>query len=117
MINVERLFIQYLNGKIEEPVSGDVPSSRPDRFVTVELSGGSQGMFKQNPLLIVQSWAESKEAASDLELKVRRAMFDAPDELNEVFSVGDPSTTNFPDLAGNTIRPRYQTVYYPVICG
>lgn len=44
-MNTEVIVIQYLNKHLNVPVSGEVPKSLPDKFITVErVSGGREAM-------------------------------------------------------------------------
>ena len=88
---------------------GDVPADRPERFITVERTGGARGSVTDSPMFAVQVWAESRyEAVRLAELvadELRPALLPDP----RIARVSVNSVYNFPDPAGAG-SPRAQVV-------
>lgn len=108
-MNAEGLIIAHLNGLAGRPAEAfqDVPADRPQRFITVERTGGGrEWRVRQLPTFAIQCWAESRWEASEL----ARETADSLELLAEHPSVGRvsiSSTYNFPSSDG---EPRYQIV-------
>lgn len=108
-MSVEAFVIQYLAAALPEvPVSGNVPSPLPDRFVTVEKTGSRERDFVYTSALAVQSWAKSTAEAAELNERVKALMARAV-ELPEISSCELDSDYNYTDTARN--HPRYQAVF------
>lgn len=116
MSNIETIIIKYINDYVDGiDAYGDVPSAgeKPEKFVTVELSGGSETKYIGDPVVSIQCWAATREDAANLASIIKDAMWEAPALVNEIMSVGSPTISNFPSADG---EPRYQLVYYPTVC-
>lgn len=107
---IEKTVIQYLRKKFpEEIVKGEVPIGMPDRFITVEKTGGQQrgvGLFQST--LAIQSWETSREKAAELSEEVCSAMRNMPDEVSQVTRCRG-ADYDFTDTT--TKRYRYQAVF------
>lgn len=105
---IEEFVVLFLSGRLDAPVSGDIPSPLPERFVTVEqtASGWDDGI--KSATLAVQSWAASRASAARLNRTVEEAMeeINAEDEISLCVC---STSYNFPDTARR--RPRYQAVF------
>ena len=89
-------------------VSMDVPPERPDKFVTVERTGGGASThgLVDRPTLAIQCWAGSRVEASDLAETVADLLRESP-SIPQVKRCTINSISNFP-LDETT--PRYQIV-------
>lgn len=105
MVNIEALIISWLNGQALGAVAfADIPADRPQRFITVERTGGGRDRFIDRPQTVVQVWADSRAEASELANTVAAAL-QGMIALPEVGRVTVESVVNFPDVSGH---PRYQ---------
>lgn len=87
------------------PVHGEVPATRPPRFVTVERVGGPQDRLGDHPLFAVQAWADTKARAAllaDETAEAIRTWIRAPEVADVVVS----SLYSFPDP--DSRQARYQ---------
>lgn len=107
-MTIEQFVILYLSGHLSVPVSGSVPSPMPDRFVTVEQTGGRRVNKIPSATLAVQSWAGTRAEAAALNAQVEAAM-DAMAAEPEISRCALDAASNFTDLA--TKKPRYQAVF------
>lgn len=107
-MSIESFLIDFLNNRLDVPVSGDIPTPRPARFVTLEQTGSRHSNHINTADIAIQSWAETRAEALALNLKVVDAMEDALAEAM-ISRCQLQSYYNFPDLATKT--PRYQAVY------
>lgn len=107
-MSIEEFLIGYLGAHIDAPVSGDVPSTRPERFVTLEKTGSGHKDHIHRADIAVQSWAGSRSEASALNELVIAAMemANAEPEISRCALTND---YNFPEL--ETKSPRYQAVF------
>ena len=111
-MSAETFYIGYLSGALDVPVSGDVPSPRPQRFVTVEQTGSRQDNLVYSATLAVQSWAESREAAAALNERVKTAMI-ASKASPHVLRCSLSTDYNYPEL--DTRSPRYQAIFNVIV--
>jgi hypothetical protein len=107
-MTAEEFIIQYLANTLTVPVSGDVPSPKPERFVTVEQVASKTENHVYHPRLAVQSWAESRNDASDLNEEVKKAMAAAV-AAPEISRCALDTDYNFPEL--ELKHPRYQAMF------
>ena len=112
-MSAETFYIGHLSDALDVPVSGDVPSPRPQRFVTVEQTGSRQSNLVYMVTLAVQSWAESREAAAELNERVKTAMI-ASKASPHVLSCSLSTDYNYPEL--DTRSPRYQAIFNVIVC-
>lgn len=68
--------VTYLDGRLDVPVSAQVPAERPQSFAVVDPVGGSSSLDERHPEYAVQSWALTYEAAEALAREVCDAMRD-----------------------------------------
>lgn len=112
--NVETAFITYLAdrlGPLADRVAGEVPSPRPDRLVTVALSGsGGSNLAQRTANITVQAWASDRADAFPLAQRAQAVIdatpgsFVGPVWVYRVEQGGGPVWLPDPD----TRCPRYQ---------
>lgn len=107
-MTIEAFVIDYLDGALSVPVSGDTPHPMPNTFVTVEKTGGGRSNKIDSATLAIQSWAETRAAAAELNETVKQAMENIVEE-NEISRSDLDSDYNYTDE--DTKRFRYQAVF------
>ena len=91
-------FIAYLKRKFAgTSVSTRVPEQRPQRFITVERTGGQRTHLWDSPMFAVQAWAATEAEASALADEVAVAILDwqresivAYSDVRSVYAFPDP---------------------------
>lgn len=111
MIDVEEEIIEYLGENLECEAYAEVPNPRPERFVTVERTGGhlTDNGAIDRPTVAVQTWAESRSEAASLAAKVAQLLLVMPYETVNVMRCECNSLYNFPDP--DSRQSRYQGIY------
>lgn len=107
--DVEAFAVTYLRSKITgATVATRVPTTMPAQMVRVSRAGGAaRDLVTDSALLLVECWAESSVAASELARLCRAHLLAAARASNLVTKVVDVSgTVSLPDPATN--NPRYQ---------
>ena len=107
-MTIEEFYINYLNEKLTPPVSGDVPTPMPAKFVTVEQTGSSEANKIRTATLAVQSWAETRAEAGKLCEEVIGYMEASVSEIS-ISRCALQTSYNYTDVA--TKKPRYQAVF------
>lgn len=107
-MNIEQFVIEYLAGALPVPVSGDVPSPLPPRFVTVEQTGGGRPEKLGGATLAVQCWDTSRAAAGQLCEAVIAAM-EGITALDEISRCELDTAYNYTDIERR--KPRYQAIF------
>lgn len=107
-MTAEEFIVQYLANALSVPVSGDIPSPMPERFVTVEQVASKTENHVYHPRIAVQSWAGSRNDASDLNEEVKKAM-SAAVAAPEISRCALDTDYNFPEL--ELKHPRYQALF------
>lgn len=97
-----------LEGATGVPCYPTVPADRPETFITVQCTGGSDGMFLCQPMFAVQSWAATQQQASTLAKSVGEAMRKLPYQTYGITHVGCGYPYPFPSTEK---IPRYQALY------
>lgn len=106
-MTIEEFVISYLGEELEEiPVSGSVRHPMPKEFVTVELIGSETVNYITSATLSIQSWAETRVEAAELNEAVKSAMEGILSEPE--ISSSTVKSYNNPDLSTN--KPRYKAV-------
>jgi hypothetical protein len=105
-MDVESFLIDWFGKIFTVPCYGDVPRDRPERFITVERTGGPHELAMDRPTLAIQCWAQSRAQASVLAQTVCLAL-DELDAEPEVFYAKITGPYNFPTAEQ---EPRYQLV-------
>lgn len=111
MMDVEAAVIAYLTENLDCTAYAEVPSERPERFVTVERTGGGSIFHGgvDRPTVAVQSWETSRAKASALAVEVDALMARIADSVENVMGCELNSLTNFPDP--DSEQSRYQGLY------
>lgn len=107
-MRAEEFFVEFLSNALTVPVSGDVPSPKPERFVTLEQTGSRTENYIYHPTLAVQAWAETRADAGELIDAVKSAMAQAIVEPR-ISSCDLETDYYFPEL--ETKHPRYQAIF------
>ena len=102
-MNIEAAVIQYLSEKFPAiPVYGEVPENRPKTMLIVDRTGGSVTNLVKTTSIVVDSYGESKAAASVLNDAVIDTMFQAVSEegfsnvsLNSTYSDADTASKEY----------------------
>lgn len=105
---IEKIILDYLNGKLDVPVYLEKPASVPERYVVFEKTGSSRENFINSATIAIQSYAESMYEAANLNEKVKEAM-DSIVSLPSVSKSRLNGDYNFTDTTKKQYR--YQAVY------
>lgn len=106
---IEITVLDYLSGRLDVPVSMEVPRQAPPRYVVIEKTGSGGGDGLQEATLAVQSIGPTLYAAAALNEAVKAAMATMRDSVVNVFRCSCNSDYNFTDTT--TKRYRYQAVF------
>lgn len=84
-----KIAVNYLNAELDGvSVYHTAPESKPDEFVTLRLSTTlAYNKVVVQPQLIIKAWAKSRPRAAEIADAIRRAMFMADENIENVFSV------------------------------
>lgn len=68
MLNIEAILCDYLAKKTGIPTYVEVPANMPDRFITVERTGGgdTRTSISENPTVVIDYWGRSRADAHDM---------------------------------------------------
>lgn len=109
MFDIEKALITYLSSALNMPCYAYPPPEVPALFLTLERTGGASEFYKDSPEVAVQAWADTREEASALILKVRKLVLErVREDIPEVVSVSANSLYSFPDPTSRL--QRYQMV-------
>ena len=107
-LNLEQVVRDRLADALPDvPVSFSVPADRPERFVTVERTGGSEESHRSLPLLSVKVYDATRFKASDTAMRLVLPALQALDDHPAIARVDVESVYNNPD-PGPPYAPRYQ---------
>lgn len=106
MFDVEECLINWLTEKTGYPCYAEVPGNRPERFITIERTGGEASLGKDEPLLAVQTWGPTRAEASALALRVRNVLVLEACDILQILKCDVSSIYNFPDP--DSRQARYQ---------
>ena len=102
-MNIEVKIIEYLN-KNGFKAYANVPSDRPDSFVTVERTGGGRdSVIIDRPMVVIQVWALKRLEASEMAYSIRDVLIDMVLEKN-ICKVSINSIYNYPDAESGSNR-------------
>lgn len=108
-VNVEALIIGALDGHEQIdgiPVVADVPKTRPERFVSVERTGGGREDVRDLPLVTLHAWDRTRYAASQTATVLADLLEGLAFTHPSVARVSIESTYNDPDPASGQARYR-----------
>lgn len=106
-MNIETRIIAYLNERGFQTYA-NVPVTRPERFLTVERTGGGIDNYViDRPTVAIQAWGKKRLDASELAYSVKDAMVQMASE-KDICKVSINTIYNFPDLESGSAR--YQLV-------
>lgn len=105
---IEETVIGFLADQLGIPVYAEVPADAPLRYVTVEKTGGGRRNQISSAVLAIQSHAETKFLAAQLNQLVKEKM-ERILELDEIAGCHLNSDYDFTDTARKLYR--YQAVY------
>lgn len=111
MLDIEAAVISYLSENLDCKAYASVPNPRPERFVTVERTGGrsEEQSAIDFPTVAVQSWDTTRLRAQRLASEVDALMAAMPFEVTNVMHSERNSLYSFPDP--DSEQARYQGVY------
>lgn len=111
MVDIEREIVAYLTERLDCTAYAEVPNPRPERFVTVERTGGTQDIYGaiDYPSVAVQSWEATRARAQALADEVDGLMLAMPLDIENVMGSDRNSLYNFPDPDSG--QSRYQGIY------
>ena len=112
---IETKIIDYLNGKLSVPVSGDrEPTLPPGEYVLVERTGGGETNHIRRATIAVQSYADSMLRAASLMEEIVDEMLNII-MLDSISSVELDTYYNFTDTESKKYRYQgvFDLVYYP----
>lgn len=112
-MTAEATLIRFLNEYGSLPAYGDVPATRPSRFITLERTGGQRTRVVDEGTFAVQVWAASRAEAMLSADETASLLIQAPTLVDAVASLDVLSVYNFPDPDSGA--PRYQLTVTAVV--
>lgn len=111
MLDIVRTLREYLNAHLDCEAYAEVPRERPERFVTIERTGGGadEAGYIDRPNVAVQSWAPSNQQAYELAAQVDAILLAMPYQVANLARCERNTLYNFPDPDSRTSR--YQGLY------
>lgn len=105
---IEEIVIQYLNEHLDVPTFGEEQEDDIATYVVVDKTGGYEENYIAYGTVAIQSYAETKYMASQLNEEVKRTMRNII-ELGSVSKVELNSDYNYTDTTKK--KYRYQAVF------
>lgn len=105
---IEATVRDYLMPLVSVPVYIDVPAEPPDRYVTIQRTGGGETEHIRSAMIAIQCYGATRAQAAALHEDVLVSM-KALNELIGVSACGLNAEYDFTDT--ETKRYRYQSVY------
>ncbi len=106
-LNLEQIVRDQLADAMPDiPVSFSVPADKPQRFVTVERTGGSEESHRSLPLLSIKVYDTTRFKASDTTTRLVLPAIQTLDDHPAIAKVDIESVYNNPDP-----EPPYQARY------
>lgn len=98
LFSIEEALISWLPDATGLPAYAEVPSQRPQEFLTVERVGGPTETGIDRPAVAIQVWAASRARAEEIALDCRQMMAERAAEcIPQIRSVSCSATHPFPD--------------------
>lgn len=113
-VDIERAVAKHLLDATGIKTVLEVPKTRPDEFISVEMTGGSGDRFIRRAVVAVQSWAKARQRASEIARIVESKIPDLADDEENVFSAVATGSYRWPDP--DSRQERYQTTVEITIC-
>lgn len=106
LVDAEKIVRDFLDARLDVPVSTKVPKDRPTTFVRVWRTGGAAvNRILDRPMITVQAWAPNSVAASDLSTLCRNLLLAGYTAMPLVRGVDETSGPYFdPDPDTNIDR-------------
>lgn len=95
-MDIERVVAKRIMDETGIKTVLEVPATRPDEFVSVEMTGGTNGRFMQTAILAIQTWATTRRRAAEMAVAVQHAVFNLTDEQN-IFKATPGGAYRYPD--------------------
>lgn len=108
---IEKTLYDFLTASLTAasiPVYTEIPKDRPEKFVTLERTGGTRSNYIETATMAFQMWAPTLYEAASL-CETVKAIVDASIALPDIAAVELVSNGNFTDQSTKTYR--YQAVY------
>lgn len=105
---IEKRIIDYLAEAMNLPVYAEIPVQNSGEFFVVEKTGSYRENLLDSATMVVQSYADSKYRAAQLNDQMKEAMYEMVFQEN-ISDVRLNSDYDFTDTA--TKRYRYQAVF------
>lgn len=105
---VEIIVMEHLREALALPAYGEVPAEKPERFLVVEKTGGSERDLVERAMIAIQSYAPTLAEAAALNADAIGAMRALPGTRG-VSAARRNADYNFTDPASKDYR--YQAVY------
>lgn len=111
-MDIEEVVGKFLLDKTGIKTYLDVPTKKPEEFLSVEQTGGG-GMFLEPAQLDIDCWAETRKRAKTISKLVQAVIIDLDDEANLFHpTVENVYRMNDPDSG----KPRYVVSIQVWIC-
>lgn len=108
MFDIESALIAWARAELSVPCFAAPPRARPERFATVERTGGAASLGVDRPVIAFQLWAKTNADAAALAGRLRRALTERVASIPEVCRVSVDGCSRFPDP--DSRMARYQVV-------
>lgn len=105
---IEKIVLDYLNGKLKVPAYMEEKGNMPEEYVLIEKTGGGGNSCIRNATLAIQSFSASKFKAANLNEKVVEEMENII-ELDDISKCALNSSYDYTDTAKK--RYRYQAIF------
>lgn len=111
-MDIERVMAAHILKETGIKTVLEVPSSRPEEFISVELEGGTNDRFVKRQTLTAQSWAKTRKRAAEIAAMVEAAVLSIDEE--NIFSAVPTNTYRWADTDSGS--ERYQTNISVITC-
>lgn len=105
---IEKIILDYLNGKMNTPAYMEEPEEAPDTFILIQKMGSSRENRICSAMLAIQSFGRTLYEAALLNEKIKKVMEEAV-SMDSVCSVRLNSDYDFTDTSKK--RHRYQAIF------
>lgn len=105
---IEEIILSYLNRTLDVPVYTERPDEKVDEYVLFEKTGGSKRNQINHATIVLQSYADSKYHAAQLNEKIKHAM----DNIIYEEDISKAAlNSDYPFIDTTKKEYRYQAVY------